>query len=341
VRQPTRASVTEVRYHAGMRRAPIALLLALSSGCQLAAPTGGPEPVEVPPTDEEAALAAREAAAAIGVDQGALVDARWVLADGSPPPSEPVLRSNFHRGHALLEALGPNLTPTEGDTMLVLSSGTAARGDDPDYVHRNFDKGYVGRSPEGFPKESASCPGTITLDPFDDAGLEIDLDPPNGATGFSFDFAFLTFEWPQYICTTYNDFFVAMLEPVPAGQADGNISFDGSGNPISVNNAFLDHCSCPGGGGCPTPPLAPAKGYACSHGNLLLAETPFVADQENPGWSHGSTGWLKTTAPVEPGQTFTIRFAVYDSSDHILDSTVLVDGWRWTSGDVIVGTEPY
>ena len=49
------------------------------------------------------------------------------------------------------------------------------------------------------------------------------------------------------------------MEPYPQGQMDGNISFDELGNPISVNNAFLDVCGCPDGPPCLAPPL-PSQG---------------------------------------------------------------------------------
>ena len=35
----------------------------------------------------------------------------------------------------------------------------------------------------------------------------------------------------------------------------------------------------------------------------------------NSSDDHGSTGWLQTTAPVEPGSEIALRWAVYDSSD--------------------------
>ena len=126
---------------------------------------------------------------------------------------------------------------------MALSSGTARQPTDPGFFDgTDFDKGYTSVHPQGFPKESPACPGTFTGQPHDAAGLTVTLRAPSNAHGFSFDFDFYTYEWPFYVCTTWNDFFVAILSPIPSGQADGNVSFDSQGNPVSVNNAFFDVC---------------------------------------------------------------------------------------------------
>ena len=130
--------------------------------------------------------------------------------------------------------------------MLALSSGTARRPEDDG--HRNasgFDKEYGSDHPNGFPKESPSC-GAITGAPRDGIGLEVVMRAPANARGIAFDFDFYTYEWPQSVCSESNDFFVALMDPPPLNQPDGNISFDSLGNPVSVNNAFLDVCACDG-----------------------------------------------------------------------------------------------
>src|SRR5262249_1904022 len=127
-----------------------------------------------------------------------------------------------------------------------------------------------------------------------------------------------TFEWPGYICSQYNDFFLAILSPIPMGQPDGNISFDSMGNPVSVNNAFLEVCGCEGNP--PSPCFAGGKVFPCALGDTDLIGTGFGFDT-NFGEDHGSTGWLQTKAPVPPGSEITIRWAVHDSGDGSLDTT--------------------
>jgi hypothetical protein len=266
-----------------------------------------------------------------------VISSTWVLADGTPPT--PLQLPNFHLGHGFLSAFGATVAVRAGQRMLGLSSGTARAPNDPGYHDvAGFDKGYSGVSPPGFPEESPACPELMTGDPHDAAGVEVKLRAPSNAHGFSFDFDFFTYEWPNYICSAYNDFFIALLSPPAPNQADGNISFDALGNPVSVNNAFLDVCGCPGSptGSC----YAGGQEFVCSLGDADLLGTGFGFDTspENSSVDHGSTGWLKTTAPVEPGGEIALRWVVYDSTDGILDTTTLIDNWRWlaTPGITVV-----
>ena len=268
-----------------------------------------------------------------------VLSATWVLPDGTDPTTQPgVDINNYHLGHGMLDAFGPNVHVQGGKRMLGLSSGTARRPTDPDYQNvGGFDKGYTSGSPAGFPKESPACPGSITGQPHDGAALELQIRTPTNATGFTFDFNFFTYEWPDYVCSTFNDFFVSLLNPIPLGQADGNISFDKQGNPVSVNNAFVEVCACTGGPPC----MAGGKSFTCALGSSGLVGTGFGSDASF-GQDHASTGWLVTKAPVKGGSDITIRWTVYDSGDGILDTTTLIDNWQWvaTGGTVTVGTDP-
>lgn len=256
-----------------------------------------------------------------------VIHAAWVLPDGSPAPASP----NYHLGHGILDAFGPNVHTQAGKKMLGLSSGTARQPTEPGYSSvGGFDKQYTSGSPAGFPKESPACPGTITGTPHDGAAVELQIRTPTNATGFSFDFNFFTYEWPGFVCSMYNDFFVALLSPTPAGQTDGNISFDQQGNPVSVNNAFVEVCGCFNGPPC----SAGGKSFTCSLGTSGLDGTGFE--------QHASTSWLVTKAPVKGGETITLRWNVYDSGDGVLDTTTLIDNWQWVAngGTVTVGTDP-
>ena len=257
---------------------------------------------------------------AVGPKDWGVVSAKWVMADGSASPGNP----NFDLGHGMLSGFGPNVKVQHGGRMLGLSSGTARQPTDPGYSSvGGFDKQYTGNHPQGFPKESPACPGTTTGTPHDPTGLEIVVRAPSNAHGFSFNFNFFTYEWPNYICSQFNDFFVAILSPIPMGQSDGNISFDTQGNPVSVNNAFIEVCGCAGSGGPPC--MAGGKTFPCALGTMGLVGTGFQDQFQD----HGSTGWLFTKAPVDPGQEITMRWAVYDSGDGVLDSTTLIDNWQW------------
>lgn len=279
-----------------------------------------------------------------GVKDWGLVSAKWVLPDGAPPPSDVTESANFHLGHGVLPQFGKVVKVREGKRMLALSSGTGREPGTPGYQSvSGFSKGYSSGQPTGFPKESPACPGKVTGEPHDGAALELELRVPTNAHGLAFDFDFFTYEWPTFVCSKYNDFFVALLEPFPAKQLDGNISFDQMGNPISVNNAFLGVCGCPGNP--PSPCQAGGKSFTCALGNSELLGTGFGFDSGSFSNDHGSTSWLSSQAPVtSSGKTDSViklRWGVYDSGDGALDSTTLVDKFRWiVEPGVAVVTEP-
>ncbi|TKC94696.1 choice-of-anchor L domain-containing protein [Polyangium fumosum] len=267
---------------------------------------------------------------AVGPDDPGLQDARWVLPDGAPIP--PGYDLPYALGHGLFDGFGPNVLPRAGKRLLALSSGAARRPGEPGYAAPmgGYTKNYHHAPPEGFPKSSPACPGVLTGQPYDGVALEVTLRAPIGTVGFSFDFTYYTAEFPSFICSSFNDAFVALLSPTPSGQTDGNISFDGQGNVISVNNVFLDVCACQGGPPCSVGGTV----YPCSLGVGELSGTGY-----DTGQGHGATGWLTTTAPMQGGKTFTVRFAVYDSGDAVLDSATLVDHFRWIStGEPVVKT---
>ena len=58
--------------------------------------------------------------------------------------------------------------------------------------------------------------------------------------------------------------------------------------------------------------------------------------------NQGSTDWLTTTVSVAAlaGQEVTLLFAVWDSSDGVLDTTVLVDNVHWTFASAPDGHDP-
>jgi hypothetical protein len=256
-----------------------------------------------------------------GPNDWGVVSAQWTNLDQTLPPTSP----NYPLGHGILTAFGPNVKVQEGIKMLALSSGTARQPTDPDYQHvGGFNKGYTTPQPIGqFPKESAACPMATTGKANDGASVTLKLRTPSNAQGFRFNFNFFTYEWPVFVCSTFNDFFVAMLDPVPMGLVDGNISFDKNGDPISVNAAFLEVCGCTGGPPC----SAGGKQFTCPLGSAGLVGTGFGADLA--GSDHASSGWLETQAPVLPNSEITLQFVVSDSGDGVLDSSVLVDNFRW------------
>ncbi|MEQ9323970.1 MAG: hypothetical protein RIF41_32695, partial [Polyangiaceae bacterium] len=119
----------------------------------------------------------------------------------------------------------------------------------------------------------------------------------------------------------FNDYFAAMMTPSPNNEL--NISFDAEGNFITVNNALVEVCDCGNGPPCDAGMLT----YECNEGASMLTGTGFEGDPST--FTHAATGWLSTQAPLAAGENIIVRFAVWDSGDGVLDSTAIVDNFRW------------
>jgi len=247
-----------------------------------------------------------------------VLDARWTSATGEP--RVPGLQAGIMAG------FGVGAHPQAGERLLALSTGRARVPEQPGACNgpscttaSNVDP------PDGFPQAVPGCEGGSIVS--DDVALEVALRAPTNAAGLAFAFKFHSFEFPAWVCTPYNDQFVALVSPPPPGSISGNVAFDAQKNPVSVNLGFLDVCdpitvaefaaNC--GSGCPTTPSP-----YCSSGAAALAGTGFDT------WGDaGATRWLTTRAPVVGGAEITVRFALWDTSDQSLDSTVLLDHFTW------------
>jgi hypothetical protein len=205
----------------------------------------------------------------------------------------------------LLSKFGPNVKPREGATLLALSSGHARDESAADACGSNS-CGMLGQgqAPPNFPQDVPSCSGSSDIN--DDVALDLQIKAPMNATGYSYDFFFYSFEYPEWVCTSFNDQFIALVDPAPKGSINGNISFDSKKNPVSVNIAFFSVCD------------------GCADGAGMMQGTGF-----NKWDDAGGTNWLTTQAPVKGGDTFKIRFAIWDTGDDAWDSTVLVDNFKW------------
>lgn len=249
--------------------------------------------------------------------------------------------------HALVPKFGNVVLPREGKKMVLMSTGYAQEfngieGADFSGVpwEPQVQDGKNGLPP-GFPKAANGCDQrTETRDVI---ALHLELKAPKNSSGFAFDFDFYTAEWPQYICTDYNDGFIAY---VTAGSFNGgageNVSFDSKGNPVSVNNGFFDRCVPGIPLACRTPNEGTSK---CGAGTGELEGTGFgvqdtIALPTCGGTAKstkgGATGWLSSKAPIAAEEQFTVDFIIWDTKDTQLDSSVLVDNFRWVLGNVPV-----
>ena len=207
---------------------------------------------------------------------------------------------------AVLENLGP-IDALRGGSMVVLTSGRAAQlRDRVDY--------------------EIAPGGTDPLEPsapvYDQVLLEVTLQAPANAESLTFQWYFLSREYPVFVGSDFNDRFTVIQD---GAEYDGNIVFDEHDNVVDINNAFfevVDEQSLDGtgfwrpleGGWDPFDPPAPG--------------------QQLPSHEGGATGWITTQTPVEPGETLTLRFDIHDVADAVYDSAVLIDDFQWSTTEI-------
>jgi len=240
-------------------------------------------------------------------------------------------------GYALLPALGNLIVPRQGNKMLALSSGQAINPPS----NTNYNQGTSSAPPADwytangnkYPSSPACGTSGISGSTYDGVMARFEIDVPPTARSFSFDIYFLSAEYPDYVCTNYNDLFVALLDSSFTttneqfrNPADKNLAVF-EGNVVGVNLApagFFTQCTNTQGPGNP-----PAWTVTSCEGTEQLVGTGFEG--------HGATGWITVRGNVVPGETIILRLVLWDLGDHILDSMVLVDNFKWGTTNVTPG----
>jgi hypothetical protein len=142
---------------------------------------------------------------------------------------------------------------------------------------------------------------------FDVTILQIDLAVPEGNNCLSFDFRFLSREWPVFVDSKYNDAFIAEIGVstwTTSGSsiiAPNNFAFDPNGNVVSINAT------------------GPALMNAAN-----AAGTPFS--------SYGASAVVRARTPINSGAQV-LYLSIFDQGDQILDSVVFLDNLITFSAD--------
>jgi len=263
-------------------------------------------------------------ARAIGLCNG-VVQADILLPSGQPGCN---INSN-----SLLSAFGAVIVPKQGGSMLALSSGQATNP----VNNLDFNQGTTSAVPgdwfaangNAYPSAPACSNSGTSGAANDGVMVQFRVQVPPSANSFSFNIYFFTTEYPNYICSAFNDFFIALLDssytsadPTLQNPTDKNLAMDAAGNPVGINIApagLFKQCV-----------NQPSKGVTSCVGTDELQGTGFEAN--------GATSWLVTRGNVVPGEVITLRFAIWDLTDHILDSMVLIDNFQWQSQNFTPGT---
>ena len=273
-------------------------------------------------------------AKAIGICETATEDsANWGLIEAKiTAPNGSLAVHDSSSG--LVSAFGNVIKPKSGSYMLALTSGKIKNN-----KFTAYDPGSSGIT-SGAPKDwfeeahnkqfpsAASCPKSGTSGKVNDAVmLEMKIKTPKTAKSFSFNIYFLTQEYFSFVCSSYNDFFIALLDSEYESDNenlqnpdDKNLAMDEKGNPVGVNLA-------PGG------LFTQCVNNSKTVNGELVEVTSCVGTEDLQGTNgfegHGGTGWLTTRGNIKGGEIITLRLAIWDLEDHYLDSLVLIDNFKW------------
>ncbi|HMR81043.1 MAG TPA: choice-of-anchor L domain-containing protein, partial [Polyangiaceae bacterium] len=197
---------------------------------------------------------------------------------------------------------------------------------------------------------SPGCPGPTGNAANDPVMLTFRLRVPTNARSFSFNSFFNSAEFPEYVCTQFNDFYVALVDSgATTNPKDKNLAVYIAPNftrfPVSVNLSFGTNlfAVCDAGQtGCAGGVLGQAS---CVSGTALLNGTGLDTNTggcgsppNNSDLLGGGTGWLTTAGNVVPGEVMEVRIAIWDTSDHVFDSLLLLDNWIWNLNPASPGT---
>ncbi|MFO7736258.1 MAG: choice-of-anchor L domain-containing protein [bacterium] len=268
-------------------------------------------------------------------DEYGITAAEFLMPDGSCCPK--------NTSYKIISSFGNHIVPREGSYMLAISSGeitvpftsdigmgqNTSSAPPADWFEANDEK--FPTSPDC---EDHELTDNSTIN--DPVMFEIKLKTPPIAKGVEFNINFLTFEYPKWVCSEYNDFFVTLLDseytsddPEMQNPGDKNLARDENGNQVGVNLAPSGLFKI-----CPVGDYPGCEGDAELEGSGLEQENE---EQDNSEYG-GGTGWLLTRGNVLPDEEITLRFAIWDTGDHMYDSIVLIDNFKWLTEEVKPGT---
>lgn len=177
--------------------------------------------------------------------------------------------------------------PTLGKTFAVLTTGKAVRAAFPNTA------GNSGSQSTGTPVKGAR----------DVTTMRVDLRVPKGDNCLSFNFRFLSEEYPEFVGSEYNDAFIAEVGRTtwrasglqnPKVTSPDNFATDAQGAPIRINKV-----------GMTTMSAANAKGTTYD----------------------GATRILRASTKVQPGNR-RLYLSIFDQGDRSYDSAVFLDDLR-------------
>jgi hypothetical protein len=182
----------------------------------------------------------------------------------------------------------------------------------------------------------------------DSVMLKFRLRAPTNVRAFSFNSYFLSAEYPEFVCTNYNDQLVALVStpagtPSPiANPVDKNLMtfLDTAGKkwPIGINVAAGTNlfAVCESQTANPTCWDTSVASSSCALGMNGLLGTGF--EKSGNCLVGGGTYWLTTAGNVIAGEIVELRIVIWDVGDSSFDSIALLDGFKWLANATLPGT---
>ena len=194
---------------------------------------------------------------------------------------------------------------------LILSSGPAANADDSS----NFGA-FIENGLSDIPELTSMVP-TACFSPVND-GLILEFEFTPQSTPISFRYVFASEEYPEYVCSIFNDVF-AFLISGPGISGTQNLAIvPGSGNPVTVsyiNNGVV------------------GQNGEVSNDPCVLSNNEYFSEFLPEGLSFdGYTKVLTAIADVIPCSTYTLRLMIADYCDSGFDSAVFLEGGSGSFG---------
>ena len=277
-----------------------------------------------------------------------VISATWTLADGTSVPNA--------LSRALRPHYGTGTLPKAGANMVLISTGNAAGEGDTNPAPDTGEDGVMNTS-SGFPADflaanggtlpnAPGCPAPSGSTANDPVMLTLTIRVPTNASSFTLQTNFFSSEFPEWTCSEFNDFFVVLLDSTwtgtPANPHDKNLATYTDSMmhtyPVGVNLAYGNtglFTQCVNGPtGCEathTGTISSCTGTGDLAGTGMETSDPIAAGLGCTGAeTGGATGWLTTSGNVVGGEIIKLRIAIWDTSDHDLDSLAVIDNFQWS-----------
>jgi hypothetical protein len=290
-----------------------------------------------------------------------LVSATYTLADGTSSPAA--------NQHYIGPEFGTGVMPKEGASLGILATG-AVRGNGGENGWADYGDESASVNSSAFPSDwlaanngqlpsAPGCPAPNGNTANSPIMLTLKIKVPDNVNSFTMDVNFFSSEFPVWVCSPFNDFFVELLDSTYSGSdanpADKNLAFYSpdmgvTKYPVGVNLAhgstgLFTQCQN-GATGCGKDPLdgnaVPGTISTCTSIGELAGTGLEQAASEDPcdsnSLSGGGTGWLQTSGNLTPGETMTLRVAIWDTSDFALQSLAVIDNFAWNGSAAPPGT---